>query len=73
MELARLRLSDYPLQAAIDAICDVDETTPEQIPDELLAKAARRHLETINDQDGGDPGAALREVRLDKWWSEGAP
>lgn len=55
-------LSDFDLDLAVDALFRVDNANPADIPDDLLVKAARRYLETIDDPDGGDPGAALRQV-----------
>lgn len=49
-------LSDFDLDLAVDALFRVDNANPADIPDDLLVKAARRYLETIDDPDGGDPG-----------------
>ena len=60
--LAETQLADYDVRDAVDALREVDNMTPADLPDNLLVRIARRYLETIDDPEGGDAAAALRET-----------
>ena len=63
--LADTHLADFDLDEAINALLDIEKTTPADLPDDLLVKAARFYLETMNEPLGGDPSAALRKTLFD--------
>ena len=63
--LAETHLADFDVDEAIDALMDIENTTQADLPDDLLVKAARFYLETMNGPLGGDPSAALRKTLFD--------
>lgn len=61
--LASEHLADYPRRDALNALIDIDDSTPLPVPDDVLVRAARRLLEEIG--VGGEqlgPAEILREV-----------
>ena len=63
--LAETRLADFDVDEAIRALMDIENTTPTELPDDLLVRATRLYLETINEPEDGDPSAALPETLFD--------
>jgi hypothetical protein len=63
--LAETHLADFDVDGAIDALMDIENTTQADLPDDLLVKATRLYLETINEPENGDQSAALPETLFD--------
>jgi hypothetical protein len=66
LRLARTRLGDYSFADAVAALIDVSGCTQLAVPDDLLAAAARRHLETVGAGGESDPCRALRDAEGDR-------
>jgi serine/threonine protein kinase len=60
--LAARHLGEYPPGEAMDALCDVQNTTPATLPDNLLVEAARRCLEQMDTMEFPGYSRVLRQV-----------